>query len=76
MHDESLCAEDEVEVVLQVNNKVRSKILVPATWSDDDVMAAAQRDEKLKTFLAGKTIVKSFVVANRNGKLVNFVIKG
>jgi leucyl-tRNA synthetase len=74
--DPALCASDEIEVVVQVNNKGRSKIVVPAGLDDDAVIAAAQADEKTASALAGKQVVKSFVVTSRNGKLVNFVIKG
>ena len=76
IYDESLGAFDEIEVALQINNKVRSKIVLPAHVSDQAILDAAHKDEKILAATAGKEIVKSFVVSSRNGKLVNFVVKG
>ncbi|WP_010647236.1 leucine--tRNA ligase [Oceanobacillus massiliensis] len=70
VYDESKLVEDEVEVVLQVMGKVRSKISVPADISKEDLEKAAQADEGMKKWLEGKTIRKVIVVP---GKLVNFV---
>lgn len=74
--DPALCQADEIEVVIQVNNKVKSKMLVPAGDADDVLIAKAQTDERIIAALTGKQVVKSFVVASRGGKLVNFVVKG
>ncbi len=74
--DPALCQADEIEVVLQVNNKVKSKMVAPAGDADDVLIAKAQTDERIIAALAGKQVVKSFVVASRGGKLVNFVVKG
>jgi leucyl-tRNA synthetase len=65
-----------VEVALQINNKVRSKMTVAPDLSDDDLIAMAGKDERIVELTAGKEIVKSFVVASKKGKLVNFVVKG
>ena len=75
-HDEALCAADEVEVAIQVNNKVKAKIKVAPDTSDADLIAAARADDAVQAASAGKSIVKSFVVDSRRGKLVNLIVKG
>jgi leucyl-tRNA synthetase len=70
--DPALAAEDEIEIPVQVNGKLRGKVVVPATATDDQVKAAAQADEKIKAAVAGKQIVKVIVVPK---KLVNIVIR-
>ena len=69
-YDESLLVEDEVEMVVQINGKVRSKITVAASASKDEVEAAAQADEKVQGHVEGKTVRKIIVVP---GRLVNIV---
>ncbi len=71
--DEELAKEDSAEVVLQVNGKVRSRLLVPIGTSREDLEKAAMKDEKLRPFIDGKQIVKVIVVPD---KLVNIVVKG
>ncbi|MGL4465320.1 MAG: class I tRNA ligase family protein, partial [Planctomycetia bacterium] len=73
--DEGLCAADAVEIVVQINSKVRSKVTAPVDVTDADLIELARSDEKIVAGLAGKEVVKSFVVSNRTGKLVNFVVK-
>ncbi|AXI09816.1 leucine--tRNA ligase [Oceanobacillus zhaokaii] len=68
--DESKLVEDEVEVVLQVMGKVRSKISVAKDISKEELEKAALADESLQKWLEGKTIRKVIVVP---GKLVNVV---
>lgn len=62
---------EEVEVVIQVNGKVRGRILVPASISEEELLEAACGQEKIQPFLANKTIKKSIAVP---GKLVNIVV--
>ncbi|OEH54070.1 leucine--tRNA ligase [Oceanobacillus sp. E9] len=69
-YDESKLVEDEVEVVLQIMGKVRSKIHVPVDISKDALEKAALDDESMQKWLEGKTIRKVIVVP---GKLVNVV---
>jgi leucyl-tRNA synthetase len=69
-HDEQLLVEDEVEIVLQVNGKVRDRIRVPIGAADAEVEAAARASEKVQSAVAGKTIRKVVVVPK---KLVNVV---
>ncbi|WP_405100490.1 leucine--tRNA ligase [Oceanobacillus sp. FSL H7-0719] len=68
--DASKLVEDEIEVVLQVMGKVRSKLNVPKDISKEDLEKAALADEKLQEWLEGKTVRKVIVVP---GKLVNVV---
>ena len=63
---------DEVEVVVQVNGKVRGKLTVGANVSRDEMQELAMADEKIKALVEGKTIVKVVAVPK---KLVNIVVK-
>ena len=62
---------DEVLIVVQVNGKLRSRIMVPAEATDEQVEQAAIQDPRTQDFIAGKTIRKIVVVP---GKLVNIVV--
>lgn len=72
-HDESLLVDNEVEIVLQINGKVREKMIVAKDAPREQLEAAARAHEKLAAIIAGKEIVKVIAVP---GKLVNFVVKG
>jgi leucyl-tRNA synthetase len=72
-HDEALLVENEVEIVLQINGKVRDKLVITKDATREQLEAAARAHEKFATQLAGKEIVKVIAVP---GKLVNFVIRG
>src|SRR5699024_4040606 len=69
-HDESKLVETEVEVVIQVMGKVRSKITVDKNMSKDELEKVALEDEKIVQWIEVKTIRKVIVVP---GKLVNIV---
>jgi leucyl-tRNA synthetase len=69
--DPALLKSDTIEVPVQVNGKVRSRITVPADSDDKALEAAALADEKVKSSIAGKTVKKVIVV---KGKLVNIVV--
>lgn len=69
-YDETKLVEDEVEIVLQVNGKVKSKITVAKSLGKEELEKIAQEDDKMKENLEGKTIRKVIVVP---GKLVNLV---
>ncbi len=71
-YDASLAKEDEIEVPVQINGKLRGLVRVPADSTQDALQASALADEKIKTALAGKHIVKVIVVP---GKLVNLVVR-
>jgi len=71
-YDEAKTVDETVEVVLQVNGKLRDKLLISAGLSKDEMEQAVLADEKTKTLLEGKQIVKTICVP---GKLVNFVVR-
>ena len=68
--DEDCLLEDEIEIVLQVNGKVRDKISVPAEASKEEVEEAALASERVQSFIDGLTVRKVIVVP---GRLVNVV---
>ena len=72
-HDESLLVENEVEIVLQLNGKVRDKMIAAKDATREQLETAARAHEKFSAQLAGKEVVKVIAVP---GKLVNFVVKG
>ncbi|BBW95188.1 leucine--tRNA ligase [Geobacillus icigianus] len=69
-YDEAKLVEDVVEIVIQINGKVRAKLNVPADLSKEALEERALADEKIKEQLAGKTVRKVIAVP---GKLVNIV---
>lgn len=71
-YDESKLVDDEVEVVVQVNGKVRTKVKVAKDASKEQLEQVALEDEKVKEFTEGKQVVKVIAVP---GKLVNIVVK-
>ena len=71
-YDRALAKEEEIELPVQVNGKLRSRIVVPADAADDLVRERALADEKIVTLVDGKQIVKVIVVT---GKLVNIVVR-
>jgi leucyl-tRNA synthetase len=71
-YDPALAAEDEIEIPVQVNGKLRGLVVVPAGATNDQVEQAALADEKVKAAIAGKQILKKIVVPN---KLVNIVVR-
>jgi leucyl-tRNA synthetase len=70
-HDESLLIEDEIEIVLQVNGKLRDKITVPVDVTDAALEAAARANKKVQNAVGEQTIRKVVVVPK---KLVNVVV--
>ncbi len=70
--DEEKTVDDEVELVLQINGKIREKIKMPAGKTKEELEEFALSSERIKTLTEGKTIVKVIVVPN---KLVNIVVK-
>ena len=71
-YDEKALVKDEVEIVLQINGKIKDKIFVATGLSDDEIKQVVLENEKISTLTEGKTIVKVIVV---KGKLVNIVVK-
>lgn len=70
-YDEELAREQMIELVVQINGKVRSKIMIPQGMSDEEIVKIALDDEKVKQWVNGKEIVKVIPV---KGKLVNIVV--
>jgi leucyl-tRNA synthetase len=70
-YDSALIVSDRLIIPIQVNGKLRSKIEVPADWSEEQVKASAKQDAKVVEWLQGKTISKTIYVER---KLINFVI--
>jgi len=71
-YDESKCVEDTIEIAVQINGKVRTKIHVPVEISKEDAIAQAKADPKAEEAMSGKTVVKEIYVP---GKIVNIVVK-
>ncbi len=72
-HDESLAQADEIEVAVQVNGKLRSRVFAKPEASNEQLEAAALADPKVIELTTGKQIVKVVVVPKR---LVNIVVRG
>ncbi len=71
-YDAALATEDEVEIVLQVNGKIRDRMQVARGTSKEELETGARANEKIRHYIQGKTVIKSIVVMDR---LVNFVVK-
>ena len=69
--DEALTREDEVEIPVQVNGRLRGKLKVAFGIGEEEVVKMAQADPVIAPHLAGKRIVKVIYVPN---KLLNFVV--
>ena len=70
--DEAAMVEDEKLIVVQVNGKVRGKVTVPATSSEEEIKVAAKADPNVAKFLDGKEILKEIYIPL---KMLNFVVK-
>ncbi|MFA6439526.1 MAG: class I tRNA ligase family protein, partial [Bacteriovoracaceae bacterium] len=71
-YDVALTVMDQVEIVVQVNGKIRAKFNVPNDTTENDLKATAHAEPNVKIHLEGKQIVKEIVIKN---KLVNIVVK-
>jgi leucyl-tRNA synthetase len=71
-YDPALAKEEEVEMAVQINGKIRARITVPADAEEQQIKDAALADEKVRAAIAGREIVKVLVV---KGRLVNIVVK-
>lgn len=71
-YDEAKCVEDSVEIAIQVNGKLKSRITLPVDMPESEALAAAKSDEKISAAIAGMAIVKEIYVKN---KLINIVVK-
>jgi len=70
--DEAKCIDSTVEIVVQINGKIRARLSVPADIESDKAIALAKKDEGIAAALDGKNIIKEIYV---KGKLVNIVAK-
>ena len=71
-YDEAKCKDSTVEIVIQINGKIRDRLEVSVEASAADVIAIAKQAEKIAPLVEGKTVVKELYVP---GKLVNIVVK-
>lgn len=72
-YDESKCKDDVIEIVVQVNGKVRTRLSVAADIQKDDAIALAKAEDRIAAEINGKNVVKEIYVPS---KLVNIVVKG
>ncbi len=70
--DEAKCVDSTVEIVAQINGKIRAKFNVPADIAAADAIALAKADERIAAEIAGKTVIKELYIPK---KLVNIVVK-
>lgn len=71
-YDESKCVDESVEIVVQVNGKIKAKLNIPVDADNDAVLDLAKNDENVKKAIDGMKIIKEIVVPK---KLVNLVVK-
>ena len=70
--DRELAADEEVTLVVQINGKVRDKLTVPVSITEEDAKKLAYSEERIKAYVDGKTVLKTIYVP---GKLLNIVVK-
>ena len=71
-YDESKTVASEVEIAVQLLGKLKSRVMIPAEASEEDVLAIVKEDDKMKPLLEGKNIVKVIYV---KGKLINLIVR-
>ena len=71
-YDEAKCVDDEVEIAIQINGKVREKLVIAAEATQEEALAAAKALDKIAEAISGMTIVKELYV---KGRLVNIVVR-
>lgn len=71
-YDESRCKANEIEIAVQVNGKIKTKLMIPAEAEQAEVIALAKADENVKKSVEGMNIIKEIYV---KGRLVNIVVK-
>ena len=70
--DESMCKDDEIEIAVQINGKLKDRAVISADAAQDEVLELVKKNQKIAAELDGKTIVKEIYV---KGKLVNIVVR-
>ena len=71
-YDEAKCVDDEIEIVAQINGKVRAKLMIPAEIKAAEAIELAKKDPAIAAAIEGKNVVKELYV---KGRLVNIVVK-
>ncbi|GHV46081.1 leucine--tRNA ligase [Clostridia bacterium] len=71
-YDEAACADEFIEIPVQINGKIKKRINIPAKLDKSELLCYTKKDEGVKDLLSGREIVKEVAVP---GKLVNFVVK-
>ncbi len=71
-YDKDVIIAEQVEMVIQINGKVRSRVVVPSDIGEEDLKLRVMEDEKIKESINGKKIIKTIVVPK---KLVNMVVR-
>lgn len=71
-YDEAKCIDDEIEIVAQINGKVRAKLMIPAEIESAEAIELAKKDPAIAAAIEGKNVVKELYV---KGRLVNIVVK-
>ncbi len=71
-YDESKCVDESVEIVVQVNGKIKAKLNIPVDAQKDEILNLAKSDENVRKVIDGMNIIKEIVVPK---KLVNLVVK-
>ena len=71
-YDEAKCVDDTIEIVAQVNGKIKAKLQIAADAEQADVLAMAKAEPKVKEAIDGMTVVKEIYI---KGRLVNIVVK-
>jgi len=71
VYDERLLVEDEVEIVIQINGKLRDRVKMPIVATEEELKATALSNSKVRDRIAGKTVRNVIVVPK---KLVNIVV--
>ena len=70
--DESMCKDDEIEIAVQINGKLKDRAVISADAAQDEVLELVKKNQKIAAELDGKSIVKEIYV---KGKLVNIVVR-
>lgn len=72
-YDEEALVKDEVEIAIQINGKIKERIMIPSSASDEEIQELALADATIRKETEGKNLVKVIVI---KGRLVNIVVKG
>ncbi|MDY3828884.1 MAG: class I tRNA ligase family protein, partial [Clostridium sp.] len=70
--DSSALVKDEIEIAIQINGKIKARINIPSSYSEDEIKKAALENETIVANTEGKNIVKVIII---KGRLVNIVVK-